>query len=110
MPARLQWPLVLVRWVDSSSPRMGWQRLSEWKDAGSLECVSVGYIIAEDERSKTIAPHLAYLDDPEQCQGNGIITIPCGAIVSVEPLVTDASACEASGRSVDRPESAPPCA
>ena len=78
------WQLVRVRWVDSTSPRMGWLRLSEWEGVGSLECVSVGYIIAEDEKSKTIAPHLAYPDDADQCQGNGIITIPCGAIVSVE--------------------------
>ena len=29
------WPLVLVRWVDSTSPRMGWIRLSEWGGVGS---------------------------------------------------------------------------
>ena len=80
------WPLVLVRWVDSTSPRMGWIRLSEWGGVGSLECVSAGYLIAEDERSKTIAPHLAYPEDAEQCMGNGIIVIPTAAIVSVDRL------------------------
>jgi hypothetical protein len=83
---KLNWPLVQIRWLDSSSPRTGWVRLNEWEGVGSLECVSVGYLIAEDKDSKTLAPHLAYPDDKDQCQGNGIIVIPCGAIVSVDPL------------------------
>lgn len=88
MPKVFNKPLVKVRWVDSSSPRMGWTNLSTWEGVGSLECISVGYLIADDEKSKTIAPHLAYPDDEDQCQGNGIIVIPNGAIVSVESLVT----------------------
>jgi hypothetical protein len=111
-----EWPLVRVRWVDSSSPRVGWVRLSEWEGVGSLDCVSVGYLIHEDERQKTLAPHLAYPDDAEQCQGNGIIVIPLGAIVSVEALISSRnvappphpSACAAPDHSSDRPESVRP--
>ena len=95
--------LVRVRWLDSSSPRMGWTKISEWSGVGSLECISVGYIIAEDDKQKTIAPHLAYPDEPELCQGNGIIVIPLGAIVSVENLTTFSQVCEGQDRSVDRP-------
>lgn len=69
----MRWPLVRVHWVDSTSPRMGWTNIATWEGVGSLECVSVGYLIAEDEKTKTIAPHLAYPDDDEQCQGNGIM-------------------------------------
>jgi hypothetical protein len=104
------WPLVRVRWVDSSSPRAGWLRLAEWAGLGSLECVSVGYVIDEDETQKTIAPHIAYPDDEERCQGNGIIVIPVRAIVSVETLISSSrndgarpKACAAGGRSFDRP-------
>lgn len=68
---------------------MGWVKISAWEGVGSLECVSVGYLIADDQKSKTIAPHLAYPDDDEQCQGNGIIVIPTGAIVSLERLISD---------------------
>jgi hypothetical protein len=82
----LKWPLVHVRWIDSSSPRTGWIRLTEWDGVGSLECVSTGYLIAEDKDSKTIAPHLAYPNDADQCQGNGIIVIPSSAIVSIRKL------------------------
>jgi hypothetical protein len=82
----LKWPLVRVRRVDSTSPRMGWVSLAERPEVGSLECVSVGYVIAEDKKSKTIAPHLAYPDDDANVQGNGIIVIPCAAIISTDLL------------------------
>lgn len=109
------YPLVRIRWVDSTSPRLGWIRLAEWEGVGSLECVSVGFVIAEDDRSKTVVPHLAYPDDPEQCQGSGIIVIPLPAILSVENLSSSnsadlraTSACAGRDRSFDRPESEPP--
>lgn len=85
---KLKWPLVRIRWLDSSSPRCGWIRLEDWEGVGSLECVSVGYLISERDGAKAIAPHLAYPDDSEQCQGNGIIVIPDGAVVSIEALTT----------------------
>ena len=85
------WPLVRIRWVDSSSPRMGWTLVSEWEGVGSLECISVGYVINEDDQQKTIAPHLAYPDEPDRCQGNGIIVIPRKAILAVEALTTSPS-------------------
>ena len=86
MPAKIgDWPLVLIRWLDSSAPR-GWQALSEWPGVGSLECVSVGYLYAQDDKSKTIIPHFAYPNDPISRQGSGIMAIPIGAIVSIETL------------------------
>jgi len=97
MRERLPWPLVRIIWLDSSSPR-GWHDLKEWRGVDSLECVSVGYLIAEDERSKTVAPHIAYPDEKENRQGSGIMVIPAGAIVSVEKLPTSPS-CGVGGRS-----------
>ncbi len=69
---------------------MGWIRLTEWEGIGSLECELVGYLIAEDAHSKTIAPHLAYPDDHDECQGNGIIVIPAQAILARISHPTDA--------------------
>ena len=82
----LKWPLVRIRWLDSTSAPKGWIAVQDWKGIGSLECISVGYLIAEDRETKTIAPHLAYPDDEAQCQGNGIMVIPSGAITSTEYL------------------------
>jgi hypothetical protein len=83
---KFKWPLVCVRWVDSTSPRQGWLAVQDWQGVGSQECVSVGFLIAHDKKTKTIAPHLAYPDDEAQCQGNGIIVIPSAAITSTEYL------------------------
>ena len=85
------WPLVLVRWVDSTAPRGCWIRLAEWEGPGSLDCVSVGYLIRDDGKSKSLAPHLAYPDDAEQCQGSGIIVIPVQAILACEILTVSSS-------------------
>jgi hypothetical protein len=82
----MKWPLVLVRWLDSAAPR-GWQPLADWKGAGTLDCVSVGYLYAEDEVSKTIIPHFAFPEEDANRQGSGILVIPAGAIVSIERLV-----------------------
>ena len=109
----MRWPLVKVCWVDSTSPRMGWVNIAEWEGVGSLDCVSVGYLIAEDEKTKTIAPHLAYPEDDEQCQGNGIITIPSAAILSMEQLstnVSSSSVCAVQDRFSGHPESVQPSA
>lgn len=67
---------------------MGWMALSEWKGVGSLDCVSIGYLVDEDNNAKTIAPHLAYPDDDGQCQANGVIVIPNQAITSIEELIS----------------------
>jgi hypothetical protein len=105
-----EWPLVKVSWLDSSSPDNVWSKLRAWRGVGSLECISVGYLIAEDDLSKTIAPHLAhpYSDD---CQGSGIIVIPSGAITSVERLTSSSLVAEAvSDSTLDCPESRRPSA
>ena len=81
-----RWPLVRVRWLDSTAPR-GWQPLADWRGAGTLECISVGYLYAEDEISKTVIPHFAYPAEESNRQGGGIMIIPAGAILSIERLV-----------------------
>jgi hypothetical protein len=85
LPA-LKWPIVIIRWIDSASPQTGWVRLQDWEGVGSLECISVGYMIKDEGGTKTIAPHIAYPDDPDQCQGNGIIVIPDQAVLSIDQL------------------------
>ncbi len=82
----MRWPLVRITWLDSTNAPSDWHSLMDWQGLGSLECVSVGYVIAEDKRSKTLASHLAYPDEPEDTRACGIMVIPKGAIISLEPL------------------------
>lgn len=92
----MRWPLVRVTWIDSASPSPEWHTLSEWRGLGSLECVSVGYLIAEDKLTRTIAPHLAYPGEAENCKACGIMVIPNGVIRSVETLAASPSSRRAS--------------
>ena len=84
---KTDWPLVLVRWVDSAAPDTGWIRLRDYRGIASMECITVGYLISDSDEIKTIAPHLAFPDDEEHCQGNGIMVIPDQAVLSVERLI-----------------------
>lgn len=112
----VRWPLVVVRWLDSCDVP-GWTRLSTWQGVRTLECVSVGFLVHEDEISKTLAPHLAYPNEEHTTQGSGIMVIPAGAILEVREIPVGVSATSAAnrldagrGHSAGRRESAPPSA
>lgn len=63
-----------------------------------------GYLIHEDQIAKTLAPHLAYVDDEGGCQGNGIITIPNARITSLELVsLSAASAASSAAASENKP-------
>jgi hypothetical protein len=72
--------LVLVEWSDSRRGE-GWVRLDELN--GTItKCKSVGWIVAKDSKSLTLAGHLG--ENPEQCCGD--LTIPKCSIRSITPL------------------------
>jgi hypothetical protein len=68
--------LVLVEWLDSRRGE-GWVRLDELGDLSVTRCKSVGWIIAKDSSSLTLAGHIG--ENPEQCCGD--ITIPTKSIL-----------------------------
>lgn len=72
--------LVLVEWLDSRRGE-GWVRLDEL-DGKVTECRSVGWVIAKDAESLTLAGHLG--ENPDQCCGD--LTIPKRAIKHIIPL------------------------
>ena len=74
--------LVLVEWLDSRRGE-GWTRLDDLRDdLEATHCKSVGWIIARDSRSITLAGHVA--TKPEQCCGD--MTIPAKAILKISTL------------------------
>lgn len=72
--------LVLVEWLDSRRGE-GWVRLDELNGTVT-KCKSVGWIIAMDDSSMTLAGHLG--EEPEQCCGD--LTIPKCSIRSIATL------------------------
>ena len=74
--------LVLVEWFDSRRGE-GWTLLEDIRNGhGVIKCKSVGWLIAKDSSSLTLAGHLG--ENPEQCCGD--MTIPTAAIQSITQL------------------------
>lgn len=81
----MKWPLVEIRWIDSCGPH-GWTRLSEQIEEKISEIVSVGFLVAETDRKKTIVASVdtAFgLDNPSV---DGVTHIPCVAVLSLRVI------------------------
>jgi hypothetical protein len=85
--------LVRIEWVDSGQPIPGWQWLSELDGRRAHRCVSVGFLVQDDEQTKVIAPNLGSSNgDNEWDQVSGLFTIPTVAITKIERLTSASSA------------------
>lgn len=73
--------LVLIEWVDSYGCSSDWRSI-EGCDPKPTVCRSVGWLVHEDEKCKTIVPHIC----EQEGQGCGDMTIPTEAIKSVVAL------------------------
>ena len=84
----MKWPLVEIRWVDSTGTHR-WTRLEEVLEQGVSECVSVGYLLRDDERQKTLCASVDLcVEHLPGSNVDGVMCIPTCAVVSqriVEP-------------------------
>ena len=78
--------LVLVEWVDSVQPQPSWGLLSEVGTPQAVRCVSVGWLVSDGKKNKSIAPNMAAIDEPESLQISGLITIPSKCIKKITRL------------------------
>lgn len=80
--------LALIYWRDSRSPDSTWNHVHCIEHLNSAPCLTVGWILSEDEDSIRIAQSLADMED-EDCmmQATGISTIYRGAIVEMTKLI-----------------------
>jgi len=79
--------LVLIEWLDSGQPIPGWQWLASLERRQPHRCVSVGFLVQDDEQTKVLAPSLgASGGDGEWDQASGLITIPAPAVTKLERL------------------------
>lgn len=72
--------LVLIEWLDSHHVA-GWH--TEEPATEPLHVQSVGWLIYDGEKAKTIAPHMTDETPPQRC---GEMTIPSCAVLSVRVL------------------------
>ena len=78
--------VVYVRWVDSTS-RTGWQYLPDFRRdrRDALLCVTIGFLVREDEETISVSATLAFHDGPgvEADGVHGPMTIPRCAILDM---------------------------
>ena len=72
--------LVLITWLDSHYVA-GWH--TEEAATEPSYCRSVGWLVHDGEKAKTIAAHITNDETPQRC---GELTIPTAAIIKIRVL------------------------
>ena len=84
-------PLVMIEWEDSAQPIPAWSYLASFEAPGTIRCVSVGWLIRDDDQMKALAPNMGAIDDENSVQISGVIQIPTRCVLKTtrlsEPLV-----------------------
>ena len=75
-----QMDIVLIKWFDSKSGPAGWEYLDGIDPVEPISCVSVGFLLEENESYKTIAPTVG------GGQVLGRVTIPQCSITDMRKL------------------------
>lgn len=78
--------LVIIEWLDSRRPDAGWKHLQGDQDWDTCKCVSVGFMVADDDDKKVLAPNMADIDSASNMQLAGEIVIPSACVVSITRL------------------------
>jgi hypothetical protein len=79
--------LVIIEWVDSRRPDAAWRHLSGDQEWEVCKCVSVGFMVADDQEKKVLAPNMADIDSASNMQFAGEIVIPTACVVSITRLI-----------------------
>jgi hypothetical protein len=81
--------LVMIEWIDSARPISEWQHLSDYKCLNPVECVSVGFLIHDDNKTKALAPNMGDIKSQKNIQASGIIHIPTCSITKITNLIEE---------------------
>jgi hypothetical protein len=76
----------MIEWEDSAQPISAWAYLASFEPTGIIRCVSVGWLIRDDEQMKVVAPNMGGLNDERSLQVSGVIQIPTGCVLRVTRL------------------------
>ena len=85
-PSKFSLELVIIEWVDSRRPDAAWKHLGINQEWTACKCVSVGFLVSDDEERKVLAPNMADIDHASNLQLSGEIVIPTACVLSVKLL------------------------
>ncbi len=85
-----KYPLVLVEWVDASRINDGWVDLKDIPQPYPHKCVTVGFVLSENEHGKVLVPTIGDVGHEDNSHTSGGMMIPASAIISEGRLNEDA--------------------
>lgn len=77
---------MIIEWVDSSRVGEGWLDLAEIGAPDPHTCISVGWLVRENERGKVLVPTIADVEHEANRHTHGGIMIPTCSIISERRL------------------------
>ncbi len=83
---KLPHKLMLIEWFDASRLSDGWMDLDAIPDPYLHTCVTVGFLLSENEKGKILVPTLADLEHPTNTHTYGGMMIPATSIISEKIL------------------------
>ena len=78
---------LLVEWIDSAQPIAAWMFLDNMPCMEVIECVSVGWLVAETDEVLMLAPNLGNTESEGSAQASGFIRIPKSAVTRRVELI-----------------------
>jgi hypothetical protein len=82
----LPYDLMIVEWVDASRLNDGWMDLAAIPEPYPHRCVTVGFLVSENERGKILVPTVGDVGHKDNSHAYGGMMIPRSAIVSERRL------------------------
>lgn len=73
--------MVLIEWIDSRKPSSDWEFLEKTNFPKICKCITIGFLLKEDQTQTIIASNLADIGKDEQVMG--IMTIPSCSITKL---------------------------
>jgi hypothetical protein len=84
--------LVLIERMDSRKPEAAWLHLADAQTWSACKYSSVGFLTADDDEAKVLAPNMADMDDASNVQLSGAIVIPWSCVLSIVQLTSSSRA------------------
>ena len=82
----LRYPLMLIVWRDASRLSDGWMDMNAIPDPYPHQCVSVGFLVAENDQGKILVPTVGDIEHADNRHTYGGMMIPRSAIISERRL------------------------
>ena len=82
---KFPYDLVLVTWEDIVSSSE-WEYISEFKNAKTAICTSVGWLVEENSKNTIIMADFSFEENGEIKQGGSFTTIPTKNVLSIKKI------------------------